>query len=89
MNWPHDFVAEVRCAILCIDMPDGHWGASNKAVLAYLKRARPLWKPQDLIDRGTRQDIFTEKFLHTTPLGPRQELEYTKPQLDAWAGRNE
>lgn len=83
VNWPHDFCSDVRQALVRIDMPEGRWGASDKAVLAYLRKARPiLGRNEYLLEDGV--DIFTEKFLHTTPLGPRQTLEYTRPQLDAW-----
>ena len=85
VNWPHDFLGDVRQALVRIDLPEGRWGASDKAVLAYLKRARPkLGRNADLRDRDGN-DIFTELFLHNTPLGPRETLESTRPKLDAWA----
>ena len=67
-----------------IDLPEGRWGASDKAVLAYLRRARPILGRNEYLLDAEKNDIFTEKFLHTTPLGPRQTLDYVRPKLDAW-----
>jgi hypothetical protein len=90
VNWPKDFAGDVRQALVRIDLPEGRWGKSDKAVLAYLKVARPhLGRNEYLLD-ADKNDIFTEAFLHNTPLGHDRhgrvrELDYRRPQLDAWA----
>ena len=89
VNWPHDFCSDVRQGLVRIDLPEGRWGASDRAVLAYLRRARPILGRNEYLLDAEKNDIFTEKFLHTTPLGARQTLAYTRPQLDAWVANEQ